>query len=316
MRPKAPIAFFAYKRPNHTQRALESLRRNESADQSELFVFCEGPKRPEEQEAVQQVRDLVRSKQWCGKVHITEQACNYGLADSIISGVTDICQRYGRVIVLEDDLVLSPYFLSYMNQALESYQENNQVMQVSGYMFPIELSVAEESTFLPVASSWGWATWQRAWEHFDPHMSGYTQLKASKALRDQFDLNGSYYYFSMLEGQKDGKTDSWAIRWYLSVFMQAGLVLYPTQSLVSNIGCDGSGTHYNKKNSNSSSRNGNLSTKKIAVLPKSAKVDEAVINAVSTYLRSNYEKQMSLPRRLIHWSKAAMDVTLKNSRWF
>jgi hypothetical protein len=299
MSKKAPIAFFAYKRPEHTQRALEALMQNEGADQSELFIFCEGPKRPEDQEAIQQVRDLARSKQWCGSVQIIERETNLGCANSIIAGVTELCEQYARVIVIEDDLVISPFFLDYMNQALGVYENNNQVMQISGYAFPINLATEQETIFLPSASAWGWATWQRAWKQFDPGMSGYAALKANKELRHKFDVNGSFYYFSMLEEQISGKIDAWDIRWYLAIFMLGGLVLYPTHSLVSNIGFDGTGTHYRKKKVNAMPLADTIYRSKVSVVPQPLVQNTEAIDRLASYLREVRYAESSLPRRLI-----------------
>jgi len=243
MSKNSPVAFFAYKRPDHTRRALESLAQNEGADNTELFVFCEGPKHPQDVEGVEKTREVVKSRQWCGKVHIVEREHNLGCANSISLGVTEVCKEYGRVIVLEDDLVLSPYFMNYMNRTLEFYEFEPQVMQVSGYMFPIQLNTHFDTVFLPFTSSWGWATWWRAWKEYDPTMSSYTRLKNDRELRYLFDLNGSYPYFKMLEDELSGRIDTWDIRWYLSFFMLKGFALFPTQTLVQNIGFDGSGTH-------------------------------------------------------------------------
>jgi hypothetical protein len=222
---------------------LESLAQNEGAAESQLFIFCDAPKRQEDQESVKQVREVVRSKKWCGTVNIIERETNLGLANSIIRGVTDLCDEYGSVIVIEDDLILSPFFLDYMNKALNLYKDAHHVMQISGYMFPVKLELETDAIFLPFTTSWGWATWQRAWKYLDLSMSGYEKLKGESLLRYKFDLDGSYPYFKMLENQRSNKIDSWAIVWYLSVFMQQGLTLCPTQSLVRNIGFDGSGTH-------------------------------------------------------------------------
>lgn len=239
----APIAFFAYRRPEHTLRSLESLAQNEEAAQSELFIFCDGAKRPEDEDAVRQVRQVVRQKQWCGAVEIIERDRNWGLANSIIDGVTELCDRYGRVIVLEDDLVLSPFFLNFMNRSLNLYEAESQVMQISGFMFPVKIAAQTDAVFLPFPTSWGWATWQRAWKYFDPMMSGYSELKDNQELKYKFNLNNCYPYFEMLESQMRGEIDSWAIRWYLSVFFLDGLTLYPTRSFVGNTGFDGSGEH-------------------------------------------------------------------------
>jgi hypothetical protein len=241
-----PIALFVYKRAMHTQKALESLSRCVSASESELFIFCDGTKEEGDAAGVQEVRRLVRQKQWCGKVNIIERETNTGVANSIIDGVTRLCNEYGRVIVLEDDLVVSSGFLRYMNEALERYQSEPQVMQISGYMFPVEVESDYTTFFLPFTTSWGWATWQRAWVYFDPSAANYKVLKKDRAMRKAFDLEGGYPYYKMLKSQLRGEIDSWAIRWYLCVFMRQGLVLYPPRTLIENIGFDGSGTHCGK----------------------------------------------------------------------
>lgn len=280
---KAPIVFFAYKRPEHTQRSLESLSQNIGAKDSELFIYCDGIKRAEDHSSVELVRQIVRSKQWCGTVHIIEREQNIGLANSVISGVTEICDRYGRVIVLEDDLLLSTYFLEYMNNALDLYENEAQVIHISGYMFPAKLAPVEtDALFIPLVNSWGWATWQRAWSCFDPSASAYQELKINKKLKNEFNLNNSYPYFDMLESQIKGEIDSWAIRWYLSTFMIQGLTLYPVQSLVQNIGFDGTGTH---SSSSTSNFNTSLIQKKIFLLPTSPKSNYTNFQAIVNYLK-------------------------------
>jgi GT2 family glycosyltransferase len=176
-------------------------------------------------------------------VTVVERATNLGLANSIIDGTTRLTREFGRVIVLEDDLVVSPRFLEYMNRALERYQDEDSAMQVSGYMFPVDVGAEADAFFMPFTTSWGWATWERAWQHFDPAMKAFDALVTNRQLRDSFNLGGAYDYFHMLERQRSGSIDSWAIRWYLSVFMRGGLTLYPARALVRNTGFDGSGTH-------------------------------------------------------------------------
>lgn len=239
----APVALFAYRRPEHTRRALASLARNPEFAHSPLHIFCDGARRADEQAAVDATRAVARVWPHPAKV-LHEAPVNRGLAASIVGGVGELCAAHGRVIAVEDDLVVAPVFLDYMNRALERYADSEQVMQVSGHMFPLELPEScAGAVFLPFTTSWGWATWQRAWAHFDPSMTGFDRLAGSVLLRRRFDLDNSYPYFSMLRKQRAGKIDSWGIRWYLSVFVRDGLVLYPRCSLVSNEGFDGSGTH-------------------------------------------------------------------------
>lgn len=239
----APIALFVYNRPWHTQQTVEALKNNELAAESDLYIFSDAAKKPDAVAAVNEVRDYIKSITGFKSVSIIERDKNWGLANSIIDGVTRLCNELGRVIVLEDDLVTSPYFLEYMNTALERYQNDEKVMQISGHMFPIEVSVETDAVFLPMTTSWGWATWQRAWQYFDPIASGYEALKRDSKLRHRFNLDGAYNYYGMLGRQLQGKIDSWAIRWHLSVFIRGGITLFPVKTMVENIGFDGSGTH-------------------------------------------------------------------------
>jgi hypothetical protein len=238
----APIALFVYKRPEHTQHVLESLSQNTLAQKSSLFIFCDAAKKKQDQASVHHVRQIAKSKKWCGKVKIIERSKNWGLAKSIIAGVTELCNQYGKVIVLEDDLVLSPYFLDYMNQALTQYQADPRVMHISGYMFPLQLKMPE-TFFLQTASCWGWATWKRAWDHFNPNGEALYKKITDQNLKYQFDYEGSYPFLKMLKNQVNGIVDSWAVRWYATIFLNGGLCLHPGQSLTQNKGLDGSGTH-------------------------------------------------------------------------
>jgi hypothetical protein len=240
---RAPIALFVYNRPSHARRTLEALLANPGAADSDLFVFSDGAKSPRDEAAVRQVREYARSLRGFRRVTLVERPANLGLRASIIDGVTGLCRERGRVIVLEDDLVTSPHFLDFMNGGLEAYQQAERVMQIAGYMFPTSVPLPEDALFLWVSTSWGWATWDRAWQHFDPSAGGYERLAQDAALREKFNLNGHYKYFDLLRAQREGRRDSWAILWYLSVFLQEGLVLYPRKSLVRNIGFDGSGAN-------------------------------------------------------------------------
>jgi hypothetical protein len=239
----APIALFAYNRPTHIRHTVESLLANEMAAGVDLYIFSDGPKNPAQEPAVADVRRYAGTVSGFRSVNLIERSSNLGLANSIIDGTTRLAKEFGRVIVLEDDLVVSPHFLRYMNRALENFQDDESAMQISGYMFPNDVAAEADAFFMPFTTSWGWATWERAWQHFDPAMRGFDALVRNRQLRDSFNLDGAYDYFDMLERQRRGGIDSWAIRWYLSVFMRGGLTLYPARTLVRNIGFDGSGTH-------------------------------------------------------------------------
>ena len=240
----APIALFAYNRPDHLRRTLSALKANPLARKSPLYVFSDGPNGSQDITAVSAVRRFVNTVTGFDRISIREQPKNLGLARSIIMGVTELSAAYGRVIVLEDDLVVAPGFLTFMNQALDRYHNEPRVMQVSGYMFPVERPNRLAQTFFcRVPTSWGWATWARAWERLNLDSTAMLESLHSPQRRDAFNLNGAYPYFEHLTQQAEGKLDVWGVRWYASMFIAGGLCLYPSQSLVQNIGMDGSGMH-------------------------------------------------------------------------
>jgi hypothetical protein len=281
----APIALFAYNRPAHLKRTVEALRAARRAQESSLWVFCDGPKGPEDAETVSQVRAYARSIRGFANVTVAERERNMGLAASVTEGVRRLCDEFGRVVVVEDDLVVSSGFLEFLNQALDHYEKEEKVMQVSGYMYPGEFEAPDAALFLPMISCWGWATWKRAWDRYDPVMTGYEVLCRDRELRKKFDLGGAYDYFDMLKRQVTGKIDSWGICWHLSVFMQHGLVLYPTRSLVCNIGVDGSGTH----GGGTIELQRDLSTEEPSALvrfPGKVEIDEAAFAQVAANLRA------------------------------
>lgn len=229
----APIALFAYNRPVHLARTLSALQANPLAHESELFVFSDGPKHPQDRSAVDAVRRVIEQCEGFGRVSVQEQPTNLGLAQSIIGGVTKLVERYGRIIVVEDDLVVAPGFLSFMNQALSQFLTETRVMQIAGYMFPIPQAVALGDVFFArQAASCGWATWARAWKHFSANSDELSRQIGLTGRRHEFDLDGTYPYFAHLRKQAEGQLDVWGVRWHASMFLHNGLCLYPTQSLV------------------------------------------------------------------------------------
>jgi hypothetical protein len=239
----APIAIFAYKRPDHLRRTLESLRRCREFTSSKVIVFGDGPKTPDDLDEVDATRRIAQAQLGPqAEYHFRDK--NAGLAASIIGGVNEVTRRFERAIVLEDDLDLSPNFLTYVNAALDRYEEDARVYQVSGQLFETpELYQRNSAFFLPFTTSWGWGTWSRAWNRFDPLAAGWEKLKTDSGLRGRFNLDGCYDFSTMLERQMAELGDSWAIRWYWSVFRNDGVVCFPPSSLVRNTGLDGSGTH-------------------------------------------------------------------------
>jgi len=241
----APIVLFVYNRPWHTQQTLDALSKNELASKSKLYIYSDGPQEnaAEEQfQKIKEVRSLIRKRKWCGEVEVIEHEKNLGLAGSIISGVTEVVNESGQIIVLEDDIISSSYFLNYMNDALALYDGCEQVACISAYIYPVRKELPE-TFFMRGADCWGWATWQRAWNTFEEDGAKLLQTIRENGFQSAFDFGDAYPFTQMLEDLTEAKNDSWAIRWYASSFLKEMYCLYPGRSLVQNIGIDGSGIH-------------------------------------------------------------------------
>lgn len=238
----APIALFVYNRPQHTARTLKFLQQNLLAADSRLYIFSDGAKRPEDEQKVIEVREIIRNAEGFKSVKVIERQENAGLANSVIAGVSQLINDYGHVIVFEDDLITSPHTLTYFNDALNRYKTAEKVMHIGAYMYPLKADDLPQSFFYRAATSWGWATWARAWKNFEPDIdiliSQFDQQKKSA-----FAIDNTMNFWKQMQEFKKGKNNSWAIRWYASIFLKGGLTLNPSQSLVNNIGHDGTGVH-------------------------------------------------------------------------
>ena len=250
--PLAPIVLFVYNRPWHTLQTLNALMQNELANESVLYIFADGPKEnatEEELKKTKKVRDVIRTKKWCKEIHIIESENNKGLSDSIIKGVTEIVNRYGKVIVLEDDILSSEGFLKYMNDALNLYSDNESVGCIHAWNYDLDTKDYAESTFfLKGGDCWGWATWKRSWDVFESNGALLMQSFTSKQSQYEFDRRGTHRYTDMLEAQINGTNDSWAIRWHASLYLSNNYCLQPTRAIVKNIGLDNSGIHCGELN--------------------------------------------------------------------
>jgi len=238
----APIVLFVYNRLDHTKRTIDALKNNFLSKDSELIIFSDGPKKNLDKPKIDELRSYLRNIDGFKKIEIVERSKNLGLAESIISGVTEIVNKYGKIIVLEDDLVTSPYFLKYMNEALDLYENEEKVISVHGYNYPVK-GIKTSTFFLLGADCWGWATWKRGWDLFEEDGKKLLEQIKKKRLSWKFDFDGSYPFMQMLKSQIVGLNNSWAIRWYASAFLANKLTLYPACSLVDNTGFDNSGTH-------------------------------------------------------------------------
>lgn len=245
-RKKTPVAFFAYNRPDHARRALMALSECQRKEECEFYFFSDGPRLSHDESDIVSVRNVLHEFKKTFNAHIVEQETNQGLALSIVSGVTTLCEQYGRVIVIEDDLVVAPSFLHYMLESLERYETNEKVMQIAGCTLAPPKKIKSDAFFLPVTTTWGWATWRRAWQHFSWEPYDLENAKNDADWQRIFNLRGAYNYSKMLEDRLAGRNESWGILWWYAVSRKKGLVLYPKENLVWNGGFDGSGVHCGK----------------------------------------------------------------------
>jgi hypothetical protein len=287
----SPIVLFVYDRPWHTKQTVKFLQQNELAKDSLLYIFSDGPKSDKSIDAVIKVREYIKSIKGFKDVIIKESEKNKGLANSIISGVTEVINKHGKVIVLEDDLVTSSNFLLYMNKLLNKYENENSIYSITGYNHPRRLMKVSNNYnydiyFCPRASSWSWATWKNRWKNVDWQIKDFESFKNNKKLQKKFNLGGGDMS-RMLINQMDGQIDSWAIRWGYHHFKNNAFCIYPTESYIDNIGLDGSGVHCGI---NKAYKNNFLNNKIKINTPKQIKVEKDIIKNFRQVYKKNYFK--------------------------
>jgi hypothetical protein len=243
----APVIIFVYARPEHTRQTIESLAKNALADETDVYIYSDAAKNEKVQQKVELVReyiDTLEQRNLFKSLHIIKSNANKGLARSVISGVTDIIEKYSKVIVVEDDLIFSPDFLQYMNDALDFYKEDKRIWSICGYTFNLKIpSDYKHDIYLSYrGGSWGWATWKDRWDKVDWDVSDYLEFQKNTELRKLFNRGGRDMA-NMLDLQMQGKIDSWAIRWCYTQSKLNMLTVYPIISRIKNIGLDGTGTH-------------------------------------------------------------------------
>ena len=245
----APIVLFCYKRQRHLEATLESLAGGALAAQSTLYIYADGPRkdirdRQRELAEVEAVRDFIHQPRWresFGHLELFEAETNRGLAPMVIHGVSEVIRRHGRIIVVEDDVVVGPYFLEFMNEALELYRDEAGVGSVRAHAF--DLPDVPELYFAQMNGDFAWGTWRRVWQNvsFDGALL-LAELKRSRRIA-AFDYDRCYPYTQMLRDQIAGRNSSWGVRFYASMFLNGQLTLYPGKSLASHMGYD-TGTHF------------------------------------------------------------------------
>lgn len=283
----APIAVFVYNRIEHTKRLFESLMKNKYASYSDIYIFSDGAKDFEDRlvykknkNQVEQVRKYISEIKGFQNVFITYREKNYGLAENIINGVTDVLTKSNKIIVLEDDLVVSDAFLAFMNLALDRYEQEESVYSVSGYSYIKKQFIKNrmpETYFLPITCSWAWGTWKRCWVRFDSDAKGWRSVFENRLERKKFDFDDSADYSIMLKEQIERDIDSWAVRWYWTVYKNNGLTLYPLYSYADNGGFDGSGIH--TKGRQPGGKQYSLNVKERVCFPGKLCIDEKVLKA-------------------------------------
>ncbi|MDQ2753180.1 MAG: sugar transferase [Bacteroidota bacterium] len=238
----APVCLFVFKRLDLTKQVLASLQNNQLAAQSHLYIFSDAAAKEEDKKAVEEVRSFISNITGFASVTLRLSDENKGLANSVIAGVSEVVNEWGKAIVLEDDLVLSNNFLHFMNDALNWYENDERVFSVCGYTVPIRTKENLDVYFTGRGSSWGWATWKNRWDKIDWTMNDYNQFKKNKAAQKRFNRNGSDLT-KLLRLQMEGKRNSWAIRWAYAQFKLETYAVFPIVSKVANDGFGGNATH-------------------------------------------------------------------------
>ena len=286
----APIVLFVYNRPVHTKKTLNSLKKNYLAPKSKIFIYSDGPKSKNDFEDVNKVRRYLKTVQGFKKITIIEKNNNLGLAKSVIKGVTEVVNKYGKIIVLEDDLITSRYFLTFMNSALEYYKDEKKIWHISGWNYPIRFRNNNGVYCYRLVNTWSWATWKNRWKHYEINIEK-TLNQFSKEEIKRFNLDGynNNLWKQLLLNHKK-KINTWAIFWYIVIFKNNGLCLNPTKSFVKNIGFDGSGvnTHdYRYKDNKVLNYNRNIKFKKIT------QEDNQNLKIIKNYFMNSKRNYMS-----------------------
>lgn len=239
-----PIVLFVFNRPEHTKRTIESLQKNPLAAKSDLFVFSDGPRSNSDEADVDSVRSFINALDGFKQIIVQKKNTNTGLAGSVIAGVTEVIRRYGKVIVVEDDLLFSPNFLNYMNEALVRYEADRRIFSIGGYSPPLQMPAgySQDSYLSYRCCTWGWATWRDRWDKVDWDVKDFDTFINDHSQVERFNWGGDDMS-EILKLQMDGKVSSWGIRWDYAHFKNEAYCFRPANSIVGNTGNDGTGIH-------------------------------------------------------------------------
>ncbi|MCG6190245.1 glycosyltransferase [Maribellus maritimus] len=296
----APICLFTYKRLPETKQTVEALKRNDLASESNLIIFSDGPKNDADSSNVDAVRQYLHSVEGFKSVKVIESKENRGLARSIVSGVTSIVERYGKIIVLEDDIVTAQGFLKYMNDALEYYCDKNDVMQVSSFMFSIDSENLPDTFFYQANTCWGWGTWKRAWKYYsDDAEELLNKLKTKGIGWEHYNSYQGKEFQKQLIGNIKGSMKTWAVKWHSVMKLHDGKVLHPKTSYVQNIGFNGTG-----ENCGVGDIEGLINNKLDLDVTDAEKYKEnEAIERLKVYFKNRYSYRNKIKRKLAYYFK-------------
>lgn len=278
-----PVVIFVYSRLDKLQKCLNALEKNKECAQTELYIYADGAKKEEDRDKVAAVRNYLKNdyipRTKFQSVVLTESKTNKGLASSIIGGVSEVIKKYGKAIIVEDDLIVSRDFLSYMNQALTYYENYDQIGSISAYTLPLKMlrNYKHDIYILQKGECWGWGTWKDRWEKVDWSVSTYPEYKADPEMRKAFNQIG-FGLDQMLSSYMDGRLDTWAVRWCYHLFRNNLLTVYPRISRTNNIGVDGTGTHCTPTDLYSAQIYADEKECKFELLPVNRKIAKATVD--------------------------------------
>lgn len=245
MKTYAPIALFVYNRYDHVKKVVNAIKKNSIAKKSKIYVFSDFSETDKEQKKIKKIRKYLKKINGFKKISIIERKKNYGTSKNITTGLNYIFKTYDKCIIIEDDILVSTNFLYQINYFLNKYNLKDKIASVEGHMYPVPFDKnISEYYFIRGAGCWGWGTWKKSWKNYEKSAQKLiNKFNKNKNLIRDFNYNNSYPYYKMLLKQLNTKKESWAIKWYASNFLKENYTLYFKNSLVKNIGLDGTGVN-------------------------------------------------------------------------
>ncbi len=298
----APIIVFAYKRVDHLSSVIDSLKSNPESKDSMLYLYSDAPANESDIKGVSEVREYIHEIEGFAEVCIIEREINYGIERSELEGITDVLCKHGMAIIVEDDIQVSNQFLKYMNYGLKQFRYDKSVYTLTGYSFMKTVSENDDKYgFTRSFSAWGWGTWADRWSNLKRSITK-KDLKKVFSNRRRID-NGQDYSYLLLHQYKTNSI-TWDVAWYLTCYLNEGLTVFPYNTMVNNIGMDGSGVHY--KDSNKKNRIESLNDRHDVVFPIELEDIDATTKKLVTEKKAANPK--SLYKRLKMFARFWIDA--------